>query len=382
MYTRFGRFILSKKSSTLFLILMPMAVLMTAWQTEWAIGFLLGRTHIWGIACILQILLTSLCITYDRAVKEKSRRVTCAVKILTCFLIYDIILVAPWFLVCRVLSAPELLEATVTLGLILAAVLLVVFGRRNTKKVVTKKYEISMEGLKDTCRIALISDLHLGIFVRENHVKNVVQCINAMKPDLVVIAGDILDVDHSILQERDTLNAISRLLQKITSQSGAYLVLGNHDPAIDNRVFRKFIKDSNIRLLHNETVELSNILLAGRTDAASNERKPIADILSKTESSKPVILVDHDPQGIREAQQYGIPLVLCGHTHKGQFSPMGFFTKRVNGKHYYYGQETFDHTRAIISSGAGYFNLPIRIGSNNEVVEIILQGTPEQKPEK
>ena len=125
-------------------------------------------------------------------------------------------------------------------------------------------------------------------------------------------------------------------------------------------------------MLNNKAVELSEFILAGRTDAANNERKQIREILTGAKCEKPVILVDHDPQGILEAQQYGIPLVLCGHTHKGQFWPMDFFTKWANGEHYFYGQETFGNTQAIISSGAGYFNLPLRVGSDNEVVEIVI----------
>ena len=76
MSTRFGKFVLSKHFSILFLILMPLAVLVTAWQTEWAISFLLGRSHIWGIAYIIQILLAVLSVAYDRAVKVKRRRVS------------------------------------------------------------------------------------------------------------------------------------------------------------------------------------------------------------------------------------------------------------------------------------------------------------------
>ena len=327
MSTRFGKFVLSKHFSILFLILMPLAVLVTAWQTEWAISFLLGRSHIWGIAYIIQILLAVLSVAYDRAVKVKRRRVTCVVKLLTCFLLYDIMLVVPWFVISRIIPAPEMLEATATLVLIFASVVLVIAGYRNTKNVVTRKYEISVEGIKNTYRIALISDLHLGIFVREDHVRKVVQSINAMKPDVVIIAGDIIDVDHSVLNDRQALNAVSRQFQKLTSKSGTYLVLGNHDPSKDNRAFRKFIKSRNICLLNNKAVELSEFILAGRTDAANNERKQIREILTGAKCEKPVILVDHDPQGILEAQQYGIPLVLCGHTHKGQFWPMDFFTK-------------------------------------------------------
>lgn len=352
---------------------MPFATFLTGWQTERAISFLMGRSHIWGIPCILMMLLSILSIVYIQPPKGKFKEFTCTVKILTCFLIYDIVFILPWYIVSLIFPIPKILETTITIGLTLTACILVAVGRKNTGKVVSKKYELVIDGCGTQCRIALISDLHLGIYVREDHVKKVVQIVNAMQPDLVVIAGDLLDVDHSILNDPEALSEVAIQLQMLSSKVGTYLTLGNHDPNIENTTFQNFIKDCNIRLLNNEAVELLDIVLAGRTDETNNERKPIQEILAQMQSSKPVILADHNPQGIVEAEQYGIPLVLCGHTHKGQFFPMDFFTKWANGKHYFYGHETFGTTQAIISSGAGYFSLPVRIRSNNEVVEIIIK---------
>ena len=95
--------------------------------------------------------------------------------------------------------------------------------------------------------------------------------------------------------------------------------------------------------------------------------------LSKEISSDiPTVVLDHNPSGISEAAEYGADLVLSGHTHKGQFVPVTYFTKLANGKHFFYGYEQFGKTQAIISSGAGYFQLPVRIGTDNEVVKIEL----------
>ena len=87
-------------------------------------------------------------------------------------------------------------------------------------------------------------------------------------------------------------------------------------------------------------------------------------------SSLPVVVLDHNPSGIPEAVEFGADLVLSGHTHKGQFFPVTYFTKLANGKHYFYGHEQFGKTYAIISSGAGFFQLPVRIGTSNEIVDI------------
>ena len=70
----------------------------------------------------------------------------------------------------------------------------------------------------------------------------------------------------------------------------------------------------------------------------------------------------------------GASLVLCGHTHRGQFFPATIFTRWANGRRFFYGRESFGRTEAVISSGAGFFQLPMRIGTDSEVVEIRLEG--------
>lgn len=377
MSTRFGRFVLSKEFASLFSILMPLFTLIVGWQLEQAIAFFFGRSHLCGIPCLLFLLLSIFCATYVKPRKRRTRKVSYAIHYYAIFLIYDLILNLPWCLLSFIFQLQEIHKAVITVGLTCTSIILVAVGRSNTKKVISTKYELTIKGCKKEWCIALISDLHLGMFVRSDHVKKVVQVVNAMNPDLVIIAGDILDVDCSILEEPESLMEIANQLKCLCPKIGTYFVLGNHDPSIENKTFRNFIKDSNLHLLHNESVDLSDIILAGRSNETNNKRKHISEILYPINNYSPVILVDHDPQGIPEATKDEIPLVLCGHTHKGQFFPMDLFTKWANGKQYFYGHQIYGSTQAIISSGAGYFNLPVRIGSNNEVVEIRITGKEE-----
>ena len=84
------------------------------------------------------------------------------------------------------------------------------------------------------------------------------------------------------------------------------------------------------------------------------------------------MVLDHDPGKIPEAVSFGVDLVLCGHTHKGQFFPVTYFTKWANGKHYFYGHEVFGKTHAVICAGTGFFQLPVRLGTDNEAADIHL----------
>ena len=156
------------------------------------------------------------------------------------------------------------------------------------------------------------------------------------------------------------------------SKEGTYAVLGNHDLTTSNSIFQKFVADSHIQLLDNQAARLSCLNLVGRTNAAHNHRDPVEYFTGKVDRTVPTVVVDRDPNSIPEALSFGASLVLCGHTHKGQFFPATFFTCLANGNHFFSGCEKFGDAYAVISSGAGYFQLPVRIGTDSEVVEIRL----------
>ena len=100
------------------------------------------------------------------------------------------------------------------------------------------------------------------------------------------------------------------------------------------------------------------------------DRKSLAEILPKERGKKPEIVLDHNPGGIEEAIKNKVALVLCGHTHKGQFFPATFFTRRAYGKKDFYGFAKREETQSIVSAGTGYFQMPMRIGSNSEIILI------------
>ena len=95
-------------------------------------------------------------------------------------------------------------------------------------------------------------------------------------------------------------------------------------------------------------------------------------VLAVKPQQKPVVVLDHDPQGIREAETVQADLVLCGHTHRGQFFPMNLFTKLSLEKGFYYGYTRRGKTQAVISAGTGFHQMPIRIGSDSEIVDLHL----------
>ena len=373
MNTRLGKFIGTNCFGKLFFAFSLAIILCAACINGLAIGRLWDNSWLPAAVGLLYAAAGLLVLTQKEATKRwTSRRFGVFLGFSTCFFIYDAPLLLLWKICAAIAQFSEKTDAAGVLCADALAIITVAGGFLHTKSVKCRSYSIPVGQSGMGCRIALCSDIHLGAFVREKHVRRIVEKINELEADLVVICGDIIDAGNQILSDAGALAKISAEFQKISSKEGVFAVLGNHDPQAENAAFLRFLQDAHIRLLHNQSIRLSKINLIGRTNASNNRRLPLEDFADKIEPSMPVVILDHDPCGIPEAAQFGADLVLCGHTHRGQFFPISYFTKWANGRHFFYGHEQFGKTHAVISSGAGFFQLPIRIGTDNEIADIRL----------
>lgn len=377
MPTRFGKIISGKHFSKLFLLLYILFMGVAAYETDKALCLLTNRPHLYGISYIIFAIVAVLIMAKKNiALKWPNQVFKKMLSFLSCFFIYYLLTLLSWEVVCIVFRPAEMVNAIGVVGSFAVAVLIVLCGYLHTKSIKVKPYQLALGSGNEEYRIALISDIHLGIFVGEKHAQRIVQKINALEPDLVVISGDIFDVDNSLLARPDQLKRISKQFSKIRASDGVYAVAGNHDPKVSDKTFAHFLKTSGIKLLDNGVVVLSDFNLVGRTDDAHNYRSEFADLLPKIKPEKKIIVLDHDPKNIDEDAKNGAALVLSGHTHRGQMFPITLFTKWANGKNRFYGHKIFGQTHGIITSGVGFFELPVRIGTSNEIVEITIK--PEQ----
>lgn len=372
MSTHFGKFVESPLFKKLFLICFLLFTVLAACKTDNALCVLTGREHLYGTVYIAFILVAVLILRQSKK-KCFGRIYAKSVSFLSIGYLYYLLLLAIWDVLCLLIQPGVEVIAAGTAAVLVTAIVIVVYGFAHAKRITTKKYTVKLGNSGEEFRLVMVSDIHMGAFVRERHVGKVVRRINSLTPDLVVIAGDLFDVDNEILNDAEELKKISKKLRRIKSRYGTYAVMGNHDPKVTDKTMLRFLKMAHIKLLDNASVTFSQIQLIGRTDAGNNERFPLQEIPKNAASGKPTVVIDHNPAGIDEAAEYGADLVLCGHTHRGQFFPVNIFTKWANGKHYFYGHEQFGETHAIISSGVGFFQLPVRIGTSNEVVDIRIQ---------
>lgn len=250
---------------------------------------------------------------------------------------------------------------------------LVVYGRYNANQTNHVSYDINLKDkAKGTgMKIVLISDLHLGAVNSENRLPVIIKNINALKPDIVCIAGDIFNDDFHLIREPD--NAIE-LFKSIKSTYGVYACLGNHDGGKTFNEMIRLLELSNIKLLNDEHIIIDGqIVLIGRVDPSpiggfgDLKRKDIVDIIDSVDTDMVVVVMDHTPSKI---DQYGkgIDLLLAGHTHQGQIFPFNLITKSVFTLDYGHYQKDSDSPHVIVTSGVNTWGMPLRIGTNNEIV--------------
>jgi len=240
------------------------------------------------------------------------------------------------------------------------------------------RYEVKLNdpALARPLKIVLISDLHLGAVRSESRLEEIVARINRMEPDLVVIPGDIFDDDfHEI---RDPARA-SELLRQIKTTYGVYASLGNHDGGETFPLMLQFLEDSNIRVLLDEHVNVDGLVtVIGRLDSSpigeygGLERKSFADLLPGLEPDLPRIVLDHRPSHIEE-YGYDVDLILSGHTHKGQIFPANLITNLLFVVDYGHYQKDPASPHVVVTSGVGTWGMPMRVATNNEIVEILLE---------
>lgn len=373
MPTRFGKFISGKHFSKLFLCFNVLFMCFAAYETNNAFCQLVGRTHIYGIPYIFFAIFAVLALTKKNvSFKWHNTAYKKATSLISGFFIYYFLVMLSWELICLAFNISVWYKAVGLIGTIGVSALIVLVGYLRTKTIRIKQYDVPYGNSGTEYRIALMSDIHLGVFVGEKHAEKIVRKVNTLCPDVVVISGDIFDVDNYLLNDTAKLKRISRIFRKMRASEGVYAVVGNHDPKIDNEAFKIFLKASKIKLLDNKVAVLSFINLIGRSDETNNERKEYEAFADMIDKSKPVVVLDHNPQKIAKNAECGADFVLCGHTHGGQMFPVTLFTRWANGKDCFYGHSVTGKTHSIITSGVGFFELPLRLGSSNEIVDISL----------
>lgn len=266
------------------------------------------------------------------------------------------------------------------------AVMLLLFGYGNihynnkARELIDIKTDKAISSDKKSTKIVLLSDLHLGYHNRRSDLRTWVDLINAEQPDLILIAGDIIDISIRPLIEENMAEEFHRL------KAPVYACLGNHEYYSSQPKARRFYREAGITLLQDSVAKKGNLCIIGRDDRTNVQRKSLAMIMEDARkqgmistvdlhygkySNEFLILLDHQPYHLEEAEQNGIDFQFSGHTHHGQVWPISWITDALYEKAY--GTLQKGNTQYYVSSGMGIWGGKFRIGTQSEYVVLTIE---------
>jgi hypothetical protein len=247
------------------------------------------------------------------------------------------------------------------------------YGFFEARNVRTEQVTIRTSKLPDNIsrfKIVQISDVHLGLIVREDRLKVIIDRVKAANPDILVSTGDLVD------GQINKLEGLAELLKEINPRYGKFAITGNHEfyAGIDQAL--NFTRKAGFKLLEGEGVHVGDIMnIAGVDDPAGktfNRYNNVSEkaLLSELNNGRFTLLLKHRPF-VDNASQGLFDLQLSGHTHKGQIFPFTLITKMFF-PHQSGVLNLLNNSILYVSRGTGTWGPPIRFLSPPEVTVIEL----------
>ncbi len=221
----------------------------------------------------------------------------------------------------------------------------------------------------DGLRVVQLSDLHVSALLGRRWLQEVVSQTNALKPDVVVITGDL--IDGYVAARSSDLDP----LQQLRATRGVYVSLGNHEYYFDHQAWSNRFNALGLEILVNRHVRLGpagrELVIAAVADEAAatfGAQVPnAAKALQGVSPDQPIVLLRHRPTGIAESQQYGVDLQLSGHTHGGMISGVDLVVAAANDG-LVSGMYQRGDTAVYVNNGTGIWNgFPLRLGRPAEI---------------
>lgn len=227
----------------------------------------------------------------------------------------------------------------------------------------------------DGLRIAQISDVHLGVLIRQKKLEEILSRVRALNPDILVSTGDLVDA------QAHHLDGLSGLIAEYKPRFGKFAVNGNHESYVGLEHAVEFHERAGFRLLRGEHAEVAGIAMAGVDDPAVynphwSGRAPGAPpeldepaMLRRINPDRFIVLLKHQPRIDKDSH---FDLQLSGHTHAGQIYPFRHLVRLVypmieglyalgNGGQLY------------VNRGTGTWGPPIRVFAPPEITLIELR---------
>lgn len=274
-----------------------------------------------------------------------------------------------WIVLGVVKLAGVPVERAQIANLLFAAALAVgVHGVFNAARVRVTRVSVKLANLPDAWRgrvAALVSDTHLGHIRNVGFIRRIVARVNGLRPDAVFIAGDMYDGTKA------NVEALAEPFAALAAPLGAFFVTGNHEEFTNRDRYLQAVSQAGVRVLNNEKIELQGMQIVGVHYREFVDPEHFRAILRRASIApqRPSILIAHAPHRLSIAEEAGISLQICGHTHGGQFPPGTWVTSRIYGP-YVHGLHRFGRMLVFTNYGAGTWGPPLRVGTHPEIVLI------------
>ncbi|QIM71677.1 metallophosphoesterase [Bordetella trematum] len=286
----------------------------------------------------------------------------------------DVLLLAAWLVSLANGSGPlTRLRAASALAVPALALAGTLLGLHNARRLAhVKRVDVPIAGLPPALQgmtIAQISDVHVGPTIKAGYVQAIVDAVNALRPELIAITGDV--VDGSVA----ALSAHTAPLGKLHAPGGVFLVTGNHEYYSGASAWVNEFRRLGLTVLQNQHSVIerggARVVVAGVTDYGAGafdpaqRSDPRAALQGAPAQAGLRLLLAHQPRSARAAAPLGYDLQLSGHTHGGQFFPWGFFVRFQQP--FTSGLHREGAMWVYTSRGTGYWGPPLRLAAPSEI---------------
>ncbi len=258
-------------------------------------------------------------------------------------------------------------------GLTITVLFTIIAGHINTLYPVVRTMDVHIakeaNGMKEL-NVVMMSDIHLGTLIGNGHFEKIVLKVQGLKPDIIFLAGDVLDEDlEPVLRQN-----IGQTLQKLSAPLGVYAVMGNHEYIGGAEPAYNYLKKHGLKIIRDSVIKIEDsFYIIGREDRdkprfAGRERLPLDELVAMADTDYPLILLDHQPYYLEEAAALGVDLQFSGHTHHGQMWPLNYITSAIYTISRGYGK--IDNMHVYVSNGVGTWGPPVRVGNRPEIIQM------------
>ena len=224
-------------------------------------------------------------------------------------------------------------------------------------------------------RLLLISDIHVaGPDMPPQRLARIVGRMNKLRPDIVLIAGDLVS-DKKLSTRKYSVDEAVAPLAALRARIGTFAVLGNHDHWRDAGNVRKALKQAGISVLDNDAVRAGPLVIGGLDDAFTNHEDVALTLARMKQLGGVPILLSHSPDPFPQIPPY-VRLMVAGHTHCGQIrlplvGAVSYMSE--HGEKYACGEVREGGKTLVVSSGLGTSIVPFRFGTRPDIWVITLR---------